>query len=204
VRYWLAGSILAGLLMAACSEKETSPPAPSSTATVAATATATATPTVLASPEGGRNPLLGNLQRGTATRPVEVPAAAGATAAILKDVATRTLGQRTVLAFQFEGSVPGYKVGYVDSSIACASGQPLAVAGSAFLSVRLSPAAAHDSNGKTTVASTSLNGDGVDILGARQTCDFEGVVTWVIGVKDKGPFEVTTLGDRLIVAVGGT
>jgi hypothetical protein len=41
-----------------------------------------------------------------------------------------------------------------------------------------------------------------DLTQAKQICSSEGVVSYAVGVKAKGAFEVTTAGNRLVVAVG--
>jgi len=74
-----------------------------------------------------------------------------------------------------------------------ASGAPVTVRGGAFLVVRCSPAAGHDfESGRTTYTGpTRIDPSGVrHVLELVETGDFEGVVTWVVGLDTKRPFAV--------------
>jgi hypothetical protein len=135
--------------------------------------------------------------------PAEKAAAPGAASATLKNVTITSVKDHEVIIFEFAGDVPGYKVDYVDSATQCGSGAPVTVAGGAIISVRFSPATAHDAAGKTTVSATQVTGPGPMILAAKQTCDFEGVDTWAVGVKSKAPAAVVVTGNRLVLTVGG-
>lgn len=108
------------------------------------------------------------------------------------------------IVFEFNGpSLPPAKVEYVQTAAACGSGQPVSLSGTAVLQVRISQSAAHDSAGKVTVGSTDSKGPGNTILQAKQTCDFEGTVTWHLGLKGKQNFKVTTLQSptRLVIDI---
>ncbi|MBI2764561.1 MAG: hypothetical protein HYX53_01480 [Chloroflexi bacterium] len=107
------------------------------------------------------------------------------------------------IVFEFKGGLPGARIEYIDQAVACGSGKSVTVEGTARLSVRFDSAANHDAAGKPTFASQSVDGPGKTILGAVQTCDFEGVVTWVAGISGKQNFKVTTLQDppRLVIDV---
>jgi hypothetical protein len=67
------------------------------------------------------------------------------------------------------------------------------VEGQAILLVRFDQAAAHTDAGQLTVARREVAGPGETILEARQVCDFEGEVSWAIGVKGRQRFKVTLL-----------
>ena len=108
---------------------------------------------------------------------------------------------RSGIVFEFDGPVPGYKVEFATSANACGSGQPVAVGGAAHIVVRFSPSAAHDAAGRTT-APSSVPGDGA-ITEAKQTCDFEGVVGWVVGLTAQSPTGVVVMGNRLIITPRG-
>jgi hypothetical protein len=71
------------------------------------------------------------------------------------------------------------------------------------LQVRISQAAAHNSAGNATIASFDMKGPANTILEGKQTCDFEGVVTWALGLKGKQNFKVTTLQNptRLVIDI---
>jgi len=139
--------------------------------------------------------------RGDAAVAVEVAAKAGAEQATLQQIASVRIQKHDSVGFKFGSSVPGYKVEYVDAPSACGSGQPVKPNGTVYLAVRFSPAVAHDASGKANLTPT-LTGSGKLIPQALQSCDFEGVVTWVIGVKgEKVPFEVAVQGSVLTVSL---
>lgn len=98
--------------------------------------------------------------------------------------------------FTFASQVPGYHVEYVDKPvIQCGSGEPVPVAGDAWLEVRFTPAAAHTAEGKPTVPfdEQPLR---LDVMSeVQRICDFEGVVTWVIGVKSPNAYRVVEKQD---------
>ena len=75
------------------------------------------------------------------------------------------------------------------------SGAPVNVAGSAFVVVRCSPAYGYDfETGTTTYTGPkSIAPNGTHhVRNVVETGDFEGVVTWVIGLDAQRPFLVTT------------
>ncbi|MEQ1501022.1 MAG: hypothetical protein ABMB14_02275 [Myxococcota bacterium] len=135
--------------------------------------------------------------------PVEQPAPTGAIGQIeLRGVEAATRNGDDHVTFEFSAVLPGYRVAYHDGPIEhCASGAPLPVAGGAFLEVRLSPAQAHTEAGQPTLTFTE---QALDLGVARElqaTCDFEGVVIWMIGLGSKVPFRVTEKANppRLVV-----
>lgn len=73
-----------------------------------------------------------------------------------------------------------------------------AVAGKAIISVYLSPAAPGD-----TVGRTDFRGGTGALAQATQVCAGGGIVSWVIGAKEKTSFRVTTLHDpsRLVIDI---
>jgi hypothetical protein len=104
------------------------------------------------------------------------------------------------IALQFDGSLPGYSITYVDAPIlGCASGLEEAVAGEAFLQIRMQPAVAHDEAGNPTISENDQNTGLPVLLQAKQTCDFEGVVIWTLGLAEEVDFRVNTLGGALLV-----
>ncbi|MGH7443866.1 MAG: AMIN-like domain-containing (lipo)protein, partial [Longimicrobiales bacterium] len=125
---------------------------------------------------------------------VEVDRDAGAVA-VLRDlrVATHDGYDRIVLDFGAD-AVPGYRIGYVDQPVrACGSGEPVELPGDAWLSIRLSPAAAHDESGELTVRNRDVFAGLPVISGVRAICDFDAVVTWVAGVRVPNTFRVLEL-----------
>lgn len=95
------------------------------------------------------------------------------------------------------GSAPGYDVRYVSSPTNCASGKTYSVPGTRYLQVTLRPAQAHTDAGSNTYAGpgrTSSKSTYLPTLkGIRMTCDFEGHVSFVLGLDHKAGYHVSTL-----------
>lgn len=112
------------------------------------------------------------------------------------------------MVFEFRGSqLPDYLVEYArETPTQCGSGAPVSVPGAARLFVRLSPAQAHALVGndeRSTLASRALQPRYPTVRALTLNCDFEGVVSWVVGLSERKPFRVSTLGApaRLVVDV---
>jgi hypothetical protein len=108
------------------------------------------------------------------------------------------------VVFQFDGDqVPGYHLEYIDTPvIKCGSGDPTPIAGQGWLQVRMQPAQAH-ADGKVTVAERERKPKLPVLEELELTCDFEGEVTWVLGVKHPNKYRVMELKEptRLVVDV---
>jgi hypothetical protein len=115
---------------------------------------------------------------------------------------------RVVFEFR-EPTLPGYTIEYArEEPTACGSGERVKVAGTAHLLVRLSPAQAHEARGEEQVATAEPRDRRVALGPVQQLtliCDFEGVVQWVLGVKEPHPYRAFTLTEpsRLVVDVSG-
>ena len=132
--------------------------------------------------------------------PVEIPGD-GSGAQLVDVRAARDEGFDRVV-FEFEGAQPGANVAYVSPPVtACGSGMPVDVAGGALLQVRMSPAAAHDDAGTTTFDLQELNPGLPTILVVVQTCDFEGELTWVVGLTSEVDFVTMTLPDPFRIVI---
>ena len=75
-----------------------------------------------------------------------------------------------------------------------------------WLSIRLSPAQAHDERGRATLRDRVIRPSVANIVEMRMVCDFEGQVEWVLGVRSPGEFRVLQLFDpaRLAIDVAPT
>ena len=115
-------------------------------------------------------------------------------------------GDCTRVSFSFEEDVPGYRVAYEPADSALVedgSGRRIALAGKAFLVVRLEPAmTAHVADdGSLTMTYGGPRRFAGDPAVAK-TGDFEGVVRWTVGLAEQQPFDVDVDGSRLTVAIG--
>jgi len=119
------------------------------------------------------------------------------------------------IAFDFRpdrSETPGYRVEYrpaEDAQTEDGSGNHVDVEGSAFLVVRMEPAATADLSGED-VKMTYTGPRRFAATGAKHATevvkigDFEGVVTWTIGLDERRPFRLVTSGSppRLVVEIG--
>jgi hypothetical protein len=110
------------------------------------------------------------------------------------------------VVFSFDGDVPGYEVGYVDPPIlADGSGEPVAVAGGAYLRARFEPASGVDLDGpdyrEVYTGPDTVTGDTSVLIQVVRTGDFEAVLTWVAGIAERQDFRVTILTSPARVVV---
>lgn len=111
------------------------------------------------------------------------------------------------VVFEFKEGVPGYHLEYVDRPVRdCGEGSPRPIAGDAWLEVRMSPANAHTEEGKPTIAEREIAPGLPNVREIERTCDFEAVVTWVIGVGSPSRYRAFELQDpaRLVVDIDHT
>jgi hypothetical protein len=124
--------------------------------------------------------------------------AANQPAALLTAVAVTTAGCRDTVTFTFKPSgaaAPSCTVEYRPGPFSQdGSGQPVAVAGTAFVAVRCEPAYGYDfANGMTTYTGPKR----ITPSGTRhvrqivETGDFEGVLNWAIGLDGQRAFGIT-------------
>jgi hypothetical protein len=130
------------------------------------------------------------VERGRASRP----------APELVSVATSERDGFDRVVFSFQGAAPGYQVRYV-SQVTDQAGRKLALDGQAFLAVVFQPARAHDRAGQATFATADLEPGAPALRQVRFAGDFEGQVSFGIGVADRGGFRVSELRDPARVAV---
>ncbi len=99
--------------------------------------------------------------------------------------------------------VPGHRVHRVREVTADGSGRPLTLRGRSLLLVRLEPAVAHDDAGHPTSAPRRLVRSFPQLREVRRAGDFEGVVTYALGLRATTDFRVSTLTSpaRLVIDV---
>lgn len=216
---WLLalGAAAALLTTVACGDDDDSDTTPTVAATSAASTTAVATSQATtgatatrpaASATAGTSPTTGVTPISGSTNPVTKPAVPAnfSGQALLKDVRIglhpETASERIV--FEFQGTaLPPSTVEYVASASSCGQGAPVTVGGTAILKLTFQQAAAHDNNGQSTFAPKTVAGGSAPIVETKSICDFEGVVSWAVGVTAQKPFVVTQLADppRLVIDV---
>ena len=112
---------------------------------------------------------------------------------------------RVVFQFRGEGH-PAFRVQYEDPPLKeDGSGNVVDIAGAAFVVVRMEPASGFDLNtgeGELVYKGPKrIEGAGSVVQEVVRTGDFEGVLTWAVGLEEKVDFRVTTAASpsRLIV-----
>lgn len=125
-------------------------------------------------------------------------AATSSTPTIVRDVRVGHHAGCDRMVFEFTGQTPGYAVRYVPSVTHDGSGQPVILAGSAFLNIDLRPTSTE------THAPQSRMSPGYAVL--REVAgagDFEGVTTYGVGLGSKQPFVAYRLTNpnRLVIDV---
>jgi hypothetical protein len=98
--------------------------------------------------------------------------------------------------------VPGWHAEYAARpGSQCGSGEPVQLAGTRFLRLRLQSAQAHDEQGQPTVRQRNLELNMPVLRALTLSCDFEGEVDLVLGVNAAHPYRVLELTDpsRLVV-----
>lgn len=132
-------------------------------------------------------------------------ASAAASNPVLVAVRARHVGDVDRVVFEFRGGLPADRqVERVDRLFADGSGRRVHVAGQALLSVRFAPAQAHTDDGASTAAPRRVAFPLPNVLTAVRAGDFEGVVTYGIGLAKRTSVRVTTMQapPRVVVEVG--
>ena len=105
------------------------------------------------------------------------------------------------ITFEFKGSRPSPSVRYVSQLTEDASGKPVHLAGGAAIEVVFHGANAHDDQGKPTVSSRRFS-PGLPVLKEVALIgDFEGVVSYGLGVDHRTSFNVLQLSSPSRIAV---
>lgn len=100
--------------------------------------------------------------------------------------------------------LPGYRVEYVRPPVTqCGSGAEVDLPGTAFLSIRMQPAAAHTEEGVAMVSQRDQRLDLPVLLQLSATCDFEADVTWVAALRTRNPIRVLELEspNRIVIDI---
>lgn len=109
------------------------------------------------------------------------------------------------LVFEFDTpGLPAWQIEYVDRPVRdCGSGDPVPVAGSAWLQIRFTGAHAHTEQGKATSGPRRRALSQKVARELVRICDFEGEVTWVVGVARPNPYTASAFSDpsRLVIDI---
>jgi len=105
------------------------------------------------------------------------------------------------VVFEFDGPIPPAEVSYVRRLVGDPSGLPVPLPGPATLQVTMRDTVAHDELGDR--ASRRNPFALPNVMSVLQSGDFEGVVTYGIGLAERQPFTTFTLSDpsRLVVDI---
>ncbi len=122
----------------------------------------------------------------------------------LKAVQIQTSDCVDEVTFTFGTGLPNWSVEYRTGPFTLdPSGQPLSIEGDAFLFVRFEHGEGVRSN--DDAARDVFAGPLSHVTEVRQTQDFEGIVTWIIGLDTRAPFTVVDRSDgdrgRIVVAI---
>ena len=124
---------------------------------------------------------------------------------LLQTVETACCNGFDRIVFTFEGfHHPTWRARYVNSPIQqCASGNNIAVAGSAFLQISMDTAQAHTDAGQPTITDRDRHLNCHNLKQLVLTCDFEAKVGFALGLGSKMPYRVVELQNptRLVVDV---
>ena len=109
------------------------------------------------------------------------------------------------LAFEFDGAgLPAWHVEYVDRPVQdCGTGESVPIAGDAWLQIRFVGAQAHTDAGEPTSGPRRRTVNQPVLRELVRTCDFEGQVTWVVGVDSPNAYtpRVMVAPSRLVIDI---
>ena len=136
------------------------------------------------------------------TQPIEnIAESQGSSVLIAVRTGTHPRYDRNV--FEFDSSIPSYRVEYIARPYhQCGSGEEVTMQGAEILQVRFSVAQAHGEAGHATVGKVSVPPSS-KMEEVRLVCDFEGEVTFLVGMKDKIPYKVSEMQNpaRLVLDI---
>ena len=166
---------------------------PVATATATEQASATSAAPTLCSVEGASE------DRKSTDSNVEV--------AVLDDV-RQTSEECPTIVFEFQNSVPGYVVEYMEPPFAdCGSGdraQTESWGADAYLSVLLEPARGGDESGRPTYEGPfDISVGGAVLKHMKRTCDNEARIEWIVGLDVRHDFAVRALSEppRIVIDI---
>ncbi len=197
---FLVGLVAVGLIATACTtshhKSTTSSPAPSQqnpapASTGPGTGTGTATPTTTVG-QDQTQPLW-------SSNPVTKPATGRGTLVAVRAASHDGYDRIT---FEFTGARPGYAIKYVPRVTQDASGAPVPLIGQAFMSIVFMGAQAHNDSGEPTYTGPHrITTDFSSLKQAAFAGDFEGYVSFGLGLDDRVGFRVLELSNPARIAI---
>jgi hypothetical protein len=126
--------------------------------------------------------------------------------ALLTHVSIVNEGAHDVVIFQFSNFPPIWQVTAVSRPIeADPSGRPVAISGATILQVKMQPASGVDLSQpgapRTYTGPTTITFDGASVVQVVQVGDFEGVLTWDIGLRQTLPYVTMKQPDPASISV---
>jgi hypothetical protein len=112
-------------------------------------------------------------------------------------------GNVDVLRFAFGNATPGYRVEYVDAVTTDGEGAPVSVDGAAILKVVLRMASTYSDTAKpvTAIPANSRPPNAAHVREIRRIGDFEGTLSWAIGVDSKAAVHVQSSDEPHAVTI---
>lgn len=127
----------------------------------------------------------------------------GKQAPVLIAVRSATQAGFDRLVFEFDtAGLPAWRAEYVDRPVVdCGSGEPVRVAGAAWLQITFNGAQAHSEKGSSTSGPRRRKLSQKVARELVRICDFEGEVTYVVGVERPNPYTPRTMSapSRLVI-----
>ena len=148
-------------------------------------------------------PVLGLLLLALAPAPSATAAAAAPPVPlpVLTSVTARHVGDVDRVVFAFTGGAPAsVYASWEDTLVHDGSGLPVRVAGVKVLTVSMNGAVGHDQGGATARARTAFALP--NVITAVGAGDFEGTVSFGLGVQKQTSYRIRTVKDRVVVEVG--
>ena len=109
------------------------------------------------------------------------------------------------VVFQFSNALPQYTVQVVSPPLSAdPSGKPITIAGSVVVEVTMTPASGFDQTPPGTqvyTGPTDITFNGASVMEVVERGDFEGVLTWYIGLRQPVPRLTTTASDPSRIAI---
>lgn len=184
-------------------------PVPTATATVTRTVTVTPTPSA-PNPDDTPSPDASTPSQPGLDGASDGPFTGGDPAATdtwISDVRSAAQAGYDRVVVEFTGAVPSYTVAYAAPPFVGPSGAGVAVAGQAFLHIRLTGTSSVDLSGSTPTqhydGPDRVRSDTRMVTEVVQVEDFESVVQWVIGLRSRQPYRVQVFDDpgRLVIDI---